>query len=156
MSYYDDLSYLYNNRNTSQCSAEEIDKIIQKFNVFCGEWYNKATAGQVWDFMKLFHGDAPTAQNEFVYYLIDNIIERFPKDSISEVINHLQDLEQTEGRSCAFYLIISICRKQEYVKYCLDALHGASILSRNIALDEMQKNGNDNAIEIIDKLCQNL
>lgn len=149
MSYSDELNYLYNNRNTSQYSAKKIDEILQRMNDFCGKWHGKATANQVSDFMKLFHNDAPTAQNEFVFYLINDITERFPVDTISEIINHLQYLEQTEGDECAFYLIISICRKEEYVKHCLDVLNGISPPIRDTVLAELRKNGGNNALAII-------
>ena len=152
MPYSDELNFLYNNRDTSQCTAEEIDEILQKMNEFCGKWCEKATASQVWDFMRLFHNDAPTAQNEFIYYLIDDVVERLPATAIPEIINHLSDLEQTKGNECTFYLIISICRKGEYVKYCLDTLNDISTSKRDIILSELRKNGGNNALAIINSV----
>lgn len=149
MAYADELQYLYSHRNSRHCPGEEIDKILQRFNDFCGKWHGKATASQVWDFMKLFHNDAPTEQNEFVYYVIYDIVERFPVAAISEIIRNFQYLEQTEGRECAFYLIVSICRKEEYIKHCIDALNTISISDRTIIWDELRKNGGKNAAAII-------
>lgn len=47
------------------------------------------------------------------------------------------------------YLIISICRKEEYVKHCLDVLNGISPPIRDTVLAELRKNGGNNALAII-------
>lgn len=154
MSYFDDLNYLYSNRNTSQCSGEVIDSFLQKLNLFCAQWHDKATISQISDFMKLFYNDAPTEQNEFIYYLINNIVERFPETAIPKIVNNIADLEGSEGDECIFYLVSSISREEKYIKYCVEALKATTKKNQDLILDELKKNGNPNAISIVKEFTQ--
>lgn len=154
MSYSDDFNYLYKNRDTSQCSGDKIYEYFHKLNSFCIKWNDKATANQIPDFMKLFYNDAPIEQNEFVYYLIDNIVERFPESAISVIINNIADLERTKGDECIFYLVISISREEKYIKYCVEALNSTSKRNQHIILEELRKSSNPNAISIVKEFTQ--
>ena len=156
MSYSDDFNYLYSNRDTRQCSGEVVDSFLQKLNLFCAEWHNKATVNQISDIMKLFYNDAPTEQNEFIYYLIDNIVERFPTTAIPEIVNNIADLERTKGDECIFYLVLSISREEKYIKYCVEALNSTSKRNQHIILEELRKSSNPNAISIVKEFTQSL
>lgn len=149
MTYQEQLEFLRRNRDTSARSGPEAFAVMDAFQEFCAAWQERAVPEQIPDLMGLFHNNAPIQQNEFVHYLIDGIVERFPAAAIPQVVRSLASLGDTDGDECAFYPALSICRRPEYAPICTEALGAASPNRRAAVLAELRRLDTPAAREVL-------